>query len=268
MTTLRILGVVCLLTLARAVAQAEVDVPPAKPSSAMALDATRRQWLAELADPRWDVRQNATRRLLQADDLTDEQMDAMYAAATLPEQRQRLRDIALHHMLRRMQPTFPGKAGDGSLGLKFQPLAADERPETRGAGIGVVATYPGFPAFAYLQPGDVILSVGDRPVTEGLNGKWFPSQVQACPLDQTLPLKVSRGDLILDMRVPVVSRQWLDQAYRTDAALPNQSLALGSPYRQQWRDRVDQLRKLEPRPEPLIVPDSSATEPPAANTLP
>jgi hypothetical protein len=128
--------------------------------------------LRELADPNYDTRQRATQALLANDALTPEDIRRLYAASTLAEQRHRLLDAAHHHFLRRViEQQFPVNAADGrnavgSLGVLLADAAPSETvdvPEI-GQAASIRSTYPGFPAYASLRPGDLVVAVNDTPL--------------------------------------------------------------------------------------------------------
>ncbi|MCE9592436.1 MAG: hypothetical protein K8S99_18170 [Planctomycetes bacterium] len=123
------------------------------------------QVLHDLASEDFNVRRSATHTLLADNRLTVEELAQVYRRATTPEQRNRLVEVARHHFLRREQEALASAGGAGSMGVILtpqMPLEPGERPAP--GSVRIAATFPGFPAYVHLEPGDTITALDDQPL--------------------------------------------------------------------------------------------------------
>jgi hypothetical protein len=204
--------------------------------------------LSELRSDDYATRQRATQALLADEKLVDEDFKALCAAATLPEQRERLLDAARHHLVRRMQEPLSRQGGAGSLGLSLLPA-----PPSPGAPRGatrVGTTYPGFPAYVSLRPGDLILAVNGQvlPVLpdDVAVRQRFVDMIQVNPAGTTIRLKVSRDGKPLDLSVKLASFDALNTLYESEGRL-RQSFHI------QWDQLRRELTALTPTAPPLKI---------------
>jgi C-terminal processing protease CtpA/Prc len=129
--------------------------------------------IASLTSTDYATREAATTQLMVREDLDDGMMKAAFQAARTPEQTHRLIRIALHRFYRNLNPavTTSAEVSEGGLGVATRGGAArivrpHQHPELPGAAFLVTETLPGFPAYAYLRSGDLILAIGDTPVND------------------------------------------------------------------------------------------------------
>src|SRR5262245_2777328 len=80
--------------------------------------------LRELGSPEFIVRQRASDKLLADETLSVPQIRKLYDVATLPEQRQRLLEVALHHQVRVVQQSLSQPGGPSSLGVSISSASA------------------------------------------------------------------------------------------------------------------------------------------------
>jgi hypothetical protein len=204
----------------------------------------------QLGDADYDVRHRATVKLLQTNTISPEDCLALYAQATGAEQRQRLLTVARHHLVRQLVARHP--AGQrGSLGLMLAGAVALESPKLNRPGVRVLATFPGFPAYAHLEPGDLIVmlmgeSMPDTDVPEQIRTAFIERASQLSP-GQTVQLRVWRRGQLRDIQFPLASYDALDRMYST----ADQSLR--PPYHLEWQQLLRQLRQYDPPASPLTV---------------
>ncbi len=195
--------------------------------------------LAELGDDEYRVRQAATRGLLADDALTQEGLDRLFVTSEIPEQRHRLLRVARHHLLRRMIDERYGKlAGPGSMGLSHQMVEAWGLNEESRAGVMVVITLPGFPAYALLEPGDVIVEFDGKPITKKVTATQFQQMIRGHQAGEVVGLTVLRDGSPIDIPFQLGNGQALGEVYDTNR------LALTAQYRQAWlqeRSRMEGL---------------------------
>jgi hypothetical protein len=196
--------------------------------------------LVELGDDDYSVRQAATRRLLADDNIPARDLDRMYAASQTPEQRHRLLRVLRHHLIRRMiADRFGDQAGPGSMGLSHHvvrvtgPDGATER-----TGVMVVMTLPGFPAYALLEPGDVIVDFADQPIPERMSPAQFQQLIRTHQAGERIGLTVMRNGKPVRVLFVLCQGQALTEVYDTGG------ITLKEPYGRAWwveRGRVDDL---------------------------
>jgi C-terminal processing protease CtpA/Prc len=242
---------------------AQTTRPAAQPAGpATASDLIPDAVLAELDHNDYEVRQRTTRRLLSDDRITPEIVALRYPKATTLEQRQRLLDVARHHLVRRLQQEKFKGALQASIGLTQMGVPAEDLPDLGRPAIRVLGTFPGFPAYAQLQDGDLILAVDDRRVTGAQPAEiaqGFTGLVQTRQAGQAVNLTIHRGGKTLQMRVVLASMDALQQMYDPGSS------TLKPPFRQEWDDYEAQLNQQTAAAPPLNV---DANAPPATAPAP
>lgn len=196
--------------------------------------------LAGLGDDDYAVRQDVTHGLLSDDALLQNDFDRLYAASETPEQRHRLLRVARHHMIRRMiEDRFGDQAGPGSMGLSHHVVRVTGPDQaTERAGVMVVMTLPGFPAFAVLEPGDVIVDFAGQPISERISPVQFQKLIQTHQAGEQIELTVMRNGKPVTVPFMLCQGQALGDVYDT------KGITLKDPYRQSWRverSRMDGL---------------------------
>ena len=201
--------------------------------------------LTALGDDDYAVRQAVTHRLLSDDALTQEDVDRLYTASVTPEQRHRLLRVARHHMIRRMiEQRFGDQAGPGSMGLSHHVVNITG-PDgiTERTGVMVVMTLPGFPAYALLDPGDVIVDFAGQPIPERITPLQFQQLIQKHQTGEVINLSVMRNGKPVQIPFMLCQGQALGEVYDTTG------IALKDPYLSAWlTERV--------RVEGLVVEDA------------
>jgi hypothetical protein len=205
----------------------------AKPAAAQeqALDDSDRQLLEDLAAPAHATREAATRKLLQRDTLEVDQLRAWLEAATELEQRHRLLNVAGHHAYRRMRAGRFDRPQRGAIGVQHRPALGPRPGADPRAVVAIYNTLPGFPGYAHLEPGDMIVALNGEAFARR-NGEQFAQQVTAFEKGQTISVTVIRdgqrqtiefelagaqalgamyGGTEGDQQRPAYRRQWLGQ---------------------------------------------------------
>lgn len=204
--------------------------------------------LRDLQSPDYAVRDDASRRMLTDDSFDRALFLRLYASASTPEQRHRILDAARHHFLLAVQEDATKVGGAASMGLTLLPVVA--RGEVAGvsqpaARVGL--TFPGFPAYALLKPGDLILTLDGRevPDTEAGGIGAFIEIIKAHPLNRPLNIGVLREGRRLDVTMRLASRVALQSIYQPDGASLRPELEV------RWEEQARAFDRLDPAAEPL-----------------
>lgn len=182
--------------------------------------------LSRLASPQYAVRDAASRSLLQDRALTLSRITTLYQQADALEQRHRLLDVARHHALQeladRASSTSPRR--DASIGIAHQVLGPAETGLDRPA-VLVRQTLPGFPGYAHLQPGDMILTLGNRTLPTGADEAAFVQMVREHQPGERITLTIHREGQPLNVTLPLASADMLAAVYARSGS------ELAEPYR-------------------------------------
>lgn len=198
------------------------------------LNADDAQVLADLGSEDFALRQYVTQRMLQDNGLTQDDLDRLFAKSQTPEQRHRLLRIARHHDIRRMiEVRFQDQASSGSMGLshavvRVQVTEDDESPAESRAGIMAALTLPGFPAYATMHPGDVIIEFDGQPMPDKVTGPMFQQMIQGRRAGDTIDLTIVRSGIVDRIEMTLSNSQALGEVYHSSGVV------LNSPYREQW----------------------------------
>lgn len=202
-------------------------------------DQTER-WFRDLAHESYEVREAATTGLMLAPDLPDARLSqALTVAVAVPEQRHRLTRVALHRFFSRYptgvepppqpevrgRPIQEGDTGPGpdtgalgvDLSLKMNHVVyPSQDPTLKHPAIMVAGTLPGFPAYAMLRPGDLILSLDGVAFDDDVDTNRFTETLkQKYKAGQSLTMAVRRGGKVLDVTIVMDSKARLDSVYST-----------------------------------------------------
>jgi len=187
-------------------------------ASTTATDHSPDDVLARLGHDDWAVRQKAWRHLLADQTLTDQQIDAMFAAAQTCEQRRRLIDVAYHHTLRRIAAGKANKSGKACLGVSLQSISQGKIAQIDQSVSHVTDTHPGLPGFIWFVPGDIVLAIdGKRPSTgKGNRGSVFlVNAIASHKPGDVVAITVRRDGLTFDVPVKLVDRAAMMELYAT-----------------------------------------------------
>ncbi len=205
------------------------------------------QILDELGGDDYRARQSTTHALLANEALTQDDLDRLYAQSQTPEQRHRLLRVARHHAIRRMiRQRYTDQDGPGSMGLSHQVIPRKQALSEDQAGVLVVLTLPGFPAYALLEPGDLLIDFAGQPFPDPLTPAGFQELIRGHKGGETIDLTVLRDGQTLDIRFRLEQGQALAEVYDTTG------MTLKPPYLGQWlkaRQRMEAL-VTEPPQEP------------------
>ncbi|MAG17068.1 MAG: PDZ domain-containing protein [Pirellulaceae bacterium] len=184
-------------------------------------------------------RQRARKRLLLRDDLTEQGYKRLIDQAKFPEQRHRILDAARHHMLRKsIVRDFQGHV-PGSLGVRLHE-ASDEATLRAGApAVRLGATMPGFPAYASIEPGDLLVAVNQQNIPVGKTARSGLAEVVSQMIrtniaDREITLTVFRRGRLVDVRVTLAPYNALDS--RTQKSIFTPYGHLRPKYQLEWRE--------------------------------
>lgn len=168
--------------------------------------------LSGLSNDNYEAREAMSQQLLSDETMTDDRINRLYARASSPEARQRLMDVALHHLLWRLAREQFGRSERASLGVN---LGAIESPSTGQAATYVNRTLPGFPAFVALKPGDLILSIDGKRSEGRATGpvNFLIAEIQSRRPGDTVLLEIRRSGQDLKQKVTLSNFDALDTMY-------------------------------------------------------
>lgn len=229
-------GVLCLIVIIAwpAATHAQDDgAPPAAVDDAGTLD--------RLNDDDFRVRQAETRRLLADNALTQDDLNHLFSLSTTPEQRHRLLLIARHHMINRMMRERLGdQDGAGSMGLSHHmvqvTVPGDASPRS---GVFVAMTLPGFPAYALLEPGDVIVEFAGEPIAQNTTPDQFKDAIKKFQNGQQIGLNIVRDGRVEHILFRLGSSQGLGEVYDDSGGIK-----LKEPYGTSWSALRSKMRAL------------------------
>jgi hypothetical protein len=218
----------------------------------------RDQRLERLNDPAYSVRREAFVELLTDQSMTVQSVRDLYAQATTPEQRHRLLDVARHHLLRNIMREKFADSARGSLGFTLNPLpAASAVAGVEHPAIVVVLTLPGFPAFAYLEPGDLIVGIDGRPIPDTLAPEavstYFTGRVKEHKPAEHIELDLVRQGRKVRVRFAVAPYEALEEFFDERATRFESPGRLKASYQRLWLEQYELLRQLDEPQEPLSV---------------
>ena len=198
--------------------------------------------LRQLAHIEYEMREEMTSRLLADLSLTEDDLARLYTKATVPEQKNRLLAVARHYEVREMTHVKVDGQGKGAVGVRHEAVVAGRLPGVEHAGVMVVKTFPGFPAYAHLQPGDVIIEIDGQPFpADGDNVQLiehFVSAVQVHKPDAMVRLTVLRNRKKLDVKFRLASYEALQAIYQNGGQMRQPFLAA-------WQSTRDRLVALD-----------------------
>lgn len=202
------------IALACAFPMAELFAQPAKPGAKLSLA----ERVALLDDADYSKRLAATQNLLSDSMLTVTELQALYEKSRSPEQRHRLADIVLHHFIADMLATLASDSGDGAIGTLLLPsLSADYMPGLNTPAVRVGHPRPGFPAYASLLPGDLIVACNGQPFPASNNRSSaqnsLVTSIKGWPLGKDINLTVLRDGVTTVLSVRVSSLDALARIY-------------------------------------------------------
>jgi len=193
--------------------------------------------IAQLASPEYATREIATTELMVRDDLDDETLKAAFRTAASPEQVHRLTRISLHRFYRRMNPPRPaaiqpGQERQGGLGVAINingraNLVIRQHNDAPIASPAFLVTerLPGFPAYAYLRRGDLILAVGGQRFEDDSS---FSKLIQVYRAGDVVNFQVVRDDRVMELSIPLDSIGRLEAVYPRETP-KDEAWAMGRP---------------------------------------
>ena len=199
------------------------------------------------------VREHAQTYLLRDDTIDRQVLRELLLNSKNLEQRQRLIQIAEHHIMRIVREELFGAGNDGdarfhpaSVGFSYNALLADENPLANRIGLIVKATMPGFPAFAYLKPGDLIVGVDGQAVPSftGIT-QWLSERISRYQAGDTMRFTVVRNGKTINLTLVCAQRTALNQMYDTDAV---NAASRSEAFNRIWAKAYEQLTRDLPGP--------------------
>jgi len=210
---------------------------PGDPSTPVDPDA---RLIADLGAPDFGVREAAYFELLRQTAVNEQRMLRWMKRADSPEARHRVLSAARHHVLRNLtRDQFDGFEA-GSVGLTQQVLLADDAPDLRRAAVLVVMTFPGFPAYAHLKPGDLIVQFDGQPIPDRMTVEMFRDMVQQHQNGDRISLIAIRQGQPVKLSFELGSFEALRQMYQ------HNDRSLQPPFSQAWQQVRDQLIQAAP----------------------
>lgn len=218
-----------------------------------------------LDDDDFEVREAGTTALMLRQDFDDIHMVGALRGATSPEMRHRLTEVAMHRYFQRINPGQGGPIPDsGSLGVDIEPrniVRPDQYAQLKHPAMLISKTKPGFPAFALLRSGDMIIAIAGKPFPDDLDQATFIAMIQEYNPGEVMQLTVLRRGKEVSVPVRLDSRHRLEQVHQRimDVADP----AMYAPWQVYLANMLD-----ADDPDPVIRIDYPERQPapaPAAN---
>lgn len=215
--------------------------------------------LQGLASDDYATRQRMTEQLLRDDQLTVDRVTTLYAAAETPEQRHRLLDVARHHAIRQMRRDAFDQPGDrGAVGMTHRrdALPPGAVPGLDTPAVEVIQPMPGFPAYAHLRRGDLVIALDGEPLYREQTMSHFNRVLQSHKPGQELDMTIHRDGQRLELTLRLAAFETLNLVY--NPTLPD--MMLRSPFREQWLNARAELLAKGPAPRALRVEALSEDE--------
>lgn len=206
------------------------------------------QLLAQLSDPDFMTRENATTQLMTCDDVSDDQLSTALRTSKSPEVRQRLVQIAMHRFYAQLQInagpeviTLPDNGA--ALGVYFpEPrnenrfvVKAHQHPMLDTPAMLICFTYPGFPAYAYLRPGDLVTGMDGQTFTDDLTREEFSARIGRHEPGEFIDLDLIRNSHPMHVRFRLDNKKRLSAVSQMLANVSDPSLY------QPWRQHLNAL---------------------------
>lgn len=179
----------------------------------------------ELDSPSQEARDRATTELMVREDLDDSDLAAAMRSARSPEQRLRLHRVALQRFFSALRPTVtsPPDHEAASLGIQLGDLANAQhriirpyqQPALKSPAVLVTGTIPGFPAYAWLKPGDLIVALNGEPFTGEIDQARFAQRLKSLDAGSQITLDVLRDGKPQHVKLRLDSLQRLNEVVRT-----------------------------------------------------
>lgn len=230
------------------------SIKPAKPAAGI-LPAPAAKVLADLNAPAFDTREAMTRLLLADHKLTQPFIKWLIDHSTAPEQVNRLLNVARHLAIRHLADQYFGQKGSGSIGLTHESVDAGTYPWLNHGAIEVLLTAPGFPAYAHLQPGDIIVGFDGKPFGSTISAEQFKSVIEHHHCGEKISLTIHHAGKNQIVSLTLASSAALGAMYR----LTDGKLVLLGQYLMPWLDiRKSLLQDSPPIATAVPLKQSSA----------
>ena len=246
---------------------------PIKPAEAAELPtlsgASFDQLVSQLGHADFARREQATTALMIREDITDKQLAAALKKSDSPEAHQRLIAVAMHYFYRQVQaepgalaPDFQDE--DAALGVSFSRIngepqsmvvRAHQHPLLEHPAMLISRVYPGFPAFAYLQPGDMIFAINGKFFSDDLGHEEFSDRIRRHKAGDRVTMDVVRGGRSIRLNVQLAQRRRLDDVSKLLGNGTEPSLYMP------WRLHLRQLLQNVDEPAPITFDLSADSTP-------
>lgn len=238
-------------------------------ASAVRADSRVESLVTALSSAEFAEREAAHHRLLMDDSLTIDMLAGLYRDAQTLEERQRLHDIARHHILRLLRLKQRVDNDAAAVGVSLRGLGAQDVPQVGQPGAMVVTTLPGFPGHSHLREGDIIIEVNGQRVPQQSTAvaamQGIIALIQQRKAQQSVDVTIVRGDERMKVTFDLAAYEALSRMYGTEPVIsPYGNIAvqrLSTEMDQAWREHWRRAG-IEPDegPSPLEG-DLSAIEP-------
>jgi len=218
------------------------------------------QLVEMLSHDRYEMRQRASTELMIREDVTDEQLGEAIRQADTPEVRHRLVRIAMHHFFANLEGE-PGPAAlqlnadAAAIGVSFSHgqrnaeqmvIHPHQHPLLESPAMLIAYVFPGFPAYAHLQPGDLITAVNERTFGNNLTYESFAETIRQFKPGERISMDVVRGGRKKRVHLRLAHHRRLDIVNQAIGAQHNDP-ALFLP----WRQHLNQMAG-DPTPSSTI----------------
>ena len=239
---LAILALALALTLPASFAAAQNDGDDAGASEQQS-SAPVGQLIDDLDAEDYERREQATTALMRRRDVEDPRIAEAIATADSPEQRHRLRRVLLHWFFRRFNPSNAPRRDDqrGSIGIQVSNaniIRPQQHDQLEHAALMISGRRPGFPGYALLRPGDLLVKINGHALADNYSQDDFIEYLKRFRAGQTVTFELLRHGRRRRVDLTMASYQRLTDVYNLLNDLPHASLY--PPWVQHYRSLVDE----------------------------
>lgn len=213
----------------------------------------------QLGSESYEVREHALNELLRDETLEEERVFALYTLCETEEQRQRLREVAMHHMLRAVVDAIGKEVAaeeqwvGGALGIRTDALTPAQLPELKLSAIRVTKRLPGFPAYETLRQDDLIVAIQGQLLPAFNDGESvrdeFGRVVKGLGMGKKARMTVVRGGERIDINVELTCFAALEEVFPQGS-----NFSMKPEYETKWQAMLEKMEESSPvKVEPVAV---------------
>jgi hypothetical protein len=208
--------------------------PAAEPAATNLAPLTLEAALTDLDSPNPAVRDRATTDLMIRDGFGSDDLSKAMRETKTPERRLRLIRVATHRFFAAIPARSAAPDHDsGSLGVNLSDVDPTNRivrpyqcPILQTPAVLITGTLPGFPAYAYLRPGDLVTAIDGQVFPDDIDQDKFVERIKGFAPGQVMTLDLLRDGVKMRVRIKLDSKQRLTEIHSAVARPPELSVDL------------------------------------------